>query len=108
MSAKKKVGPRAQRREAERETKKLMRDRERLAALSPGGAPDRPIEVSSASEVEIAARAAPCIQCGGIVRIDEHLAETIGAMRLRITHVSCPACGTKRVVYFRIGSPLQN
>jgi hypothetical protein len=128
MTAKKKLGARAMRRQADRNVQKFMRDKTRLAALEVGGAPERPIQVTSASEVEISARSMPCIQCGGEVRVeveisarsmpciqcggevrvDEHLAETIGADRLRITHVSCPSCGTKRAIYFRIGSPLPN
>lgn len=108
MTAKKKLGARATRRQNDRDVQKLMRDRTRLAALEKGGAADRPIQVIAASEVEIAARATPCIQCGGIVRVDEHAAETIGTERLRIAHVSCPACGTKRAIYYRIGLPLPN
>jgi hypothetical protein len=108
MTAKKKLGTRAARRQDDRDTQKRMRDRARLATLEKGGAPERPIQVSSASEVEIAARSAPCIQCGAIVHIDEHVAKTIGAERLRIAHVSCPVCGTKRAIYYRIGLPLPN
>lgn len=108
MTAKKKLGARALRRQSDRDTQKLMRDRARLAALEPGGAPDRPIQIASASEVEVAARSTPCIQCGGEVRVEEHLAETIGAERLRIAHVTCRICGTKRAIYFRIGAPLPN
>ena len=108
MTAKKKLGTRAQRRQTARDVQKFMRGRTRLAALEKGGAPDRPIQVASASEVEIAACAIPCIQCGGIVRVDEHVAEMIDAERLRIAHVSCPACGTKRAIYYRIGLSLPN
>ena len=108
MTAKKKLGARATRRQADRDVQKLMRDRTRLAALEKGGAPDRPIQVLSASEVEIAARATPCMQCGGIVRVEEHVAETIGAERLRVAHVVCPACATKRALYYRIGPSLPN
>ncbi len=108
MTAKKKLGVRASRRQNDRDTQKFMRDRTRLAALEKGGAPDRPIQVSAASEVEIDARGLPCIQCGGIVHIDDHAAETIGAERLRIVRVSCPSCGTKRAIYYRIGLPLPN
>jgi hypothetical protein len=108
MTAKKKLGARAARRQADRDIEKLMRDRTRLAALEKGGAADRPIQVTSASEVEISARSIPCIQCGGIVRVDEHLAETVGADRLRLAQVTCPACGTKRTLYYRIGLPLPN
>lgn len=108
MTAKKKLGARAARRQTDRDVQKFMRDRTRLAALEKGGAPDRPIQVTSASEVEISARSIPCIQCGGIVRVEEHLAETIGTERLRLAHVSCPACATKRTLYYRIGLPLPN
>lgn len=108
MTAKKKLGARAARRQTDRDVQKLMRDRSRLAVLEKGGAPDRPIQVTSASEVEIAARSTPCFQCGAIVRVDEHLAETIDAERLRVARVSCPACGTKRSLYYRIGPPLPN
>lgn len=108
MTAKKKLGARAARRQMDRDVEKFMRDRARLAALEKGGAPDRPIQVTSASEVEISARSIPCIQCGKIVRVDEHSAETMGAERLRLAHVSCPACGTKRTLYYRIGLPLPN
>lgn len=108
MTAKKKLGARAARRQSDRDVQKLMRDKTRLAALEKGGSPDRPISLTSASEVEIAARATPCIQCGGIVRVDEHTAETIGTERLRIAHVTCPACATQRAIYYRIAPPLLN
>ena len=42
---------RTERREREREAKKLAEARVKLAALEPGGAPDRPVEVTSASGV---------------------------------------------------------
>lgn len=108
MSAKRKPSARAQRREAERATEKLMRDREKLASLEPGGAPERPIEISSASEVEVVARSMPCARCGSEVRVDEHLAETIGASRLRVAKVACSFCGARRAVYFRIRASLPN
>jgi DNA-directed RNA polymerase subunit RPC12/RpoP len=109
MAQKKKpLPPRAVRREAERSALKLARDRERLAALEAGGSPERPIELASASQVEGTARSTPCARCGGEVRVEEHLAETIGGARLRVVHVACPACGYKRPMYFRLGGPLLN
>ena len=108
MTAKKKPSARAARREAERAAVKFARDRERLAALEAGGVPERPIDLASASEVEITARSMPCPRCGGEVRVDEHLAETIGAQRLRIAKVFCPGCGARRSVYFRLGGLLPN
>ncbi|MDC0743499.1 hypothetical protein [Polyangium mundeleinium] len=109
MTGKKKpLSARAQRREAERAAVKLVRDRERLASLEPGGSPERPIAITSASEVEVAARGMPCVHCSGEVRVDEHLAETVGTSRLRIARVVCPACGVRRSIYFRLGAGLPN
>jgi hypothetical protein len=108
MSAKKKQSPRAARREAERDAMKLARDRERLAALEPGGSPERPIEITSASEVEVTARGMVCPRCSGEVRIEEHLAETVGGSRLRIARVVCSFCRAQRSIYFRLGATLPN
>jgi DNA-directed RNA polymerase subunit M/transcription elongation factor TFIIS len=84
-----------------------------LAALEPGGAPDRPIEVTSASTIEPHATSMICAACGNSgVRVEEHVALTIEATdreparRLRVVHVLCPRCGTRRGVYFRIGTVL--
>lgn len=102
MSSKKKPTGRALRRQVERDLEKLGRNKEKLAALSPGGAPERPIEIRSASEVEVIARSTPCLRCGGSMRVMEHLAETIGVERLRIARLSCSLCGAERSVYFRL------
>ena len=48
--SKKKLGARAERRELARQTEKLIRDKERLFLLDPGGSAGRPIELVSASE----------------------------------------------------------
>ncbi len=108
MAGKKKLSGRALRREAERAAEKLGRDREKLASLEPGGAPERPIEIRSASEVEVIARSMPCSRCGAPVRLDEHLADTIGITRFRIARLSCSMCGARRSVYFRIALALPN
>jgi hypothetical protein len=103
---------RAQRREAERDAAKLARARIKLAALEPGGAPDRPIDVTSASVVEPSASGQPCAACGaGGVRVEEHAAETVpaegGAPRaLRRVRVKCRQCGVTRDVWFRVGTTL--
>lgn len=85
----------------------------KLAALEPGGAPDRPIEVASASIIEPHASSMPCAACGAHgVRVDEHVAVTVEgegnepARRLRVVHVNCRRCGTRREVYYRIGTVL--
>jgi hypothetical protein len=102
--------PRAERRAEARQTGKDVRERERLARLEPGGAPDRPIEVITASLVEPRAKGMPCAVCGhtGSVRLDDHTARTIDGDALRLAHVRCAMCGYARVVYFAIRPPLLN
>ena len=98
---------RTERREAARDAAKLAASRMKLAALEPGGAPDRPIEVTSASIIEPHASSMPCAACGAPnVRVDEHVAVTLGDRRVRVTHVVCPRCGSRREVFFRIGTVL--
>ena len=104
---------RTERREAARDAAKLARARVKLAALEAGGAPDRPIEVASASIIEPHAASMACAACGAPnVRVEEHVALTLPgdggepARRLRVVHVICPRCGTRREVYFRIGTVL--
>src|SRR4051812_8535806 len=99
--------PRAERREAARDNAKLARVRMKLAALEPGGASDRPIEVTSASIIEPHASSTTCAACGNHgVRVGEHIARTIEgtesepARRLRVVEVICPRCGTRREIFF--------
>ena len=101
-----KLPPRAERRADARAGAKLARDRERLARLDAGGAPAHPIEVDSASQVDVIATSLPCPRCTGTCRIDEHAALTIDGARLRVAHMRCAQCGTKRDVYFRISTAL--
>jgi ribosomal protein S27AE len=102
--ADKKVRARAARRQLERQAEKLSRARERLADLEAGGSAERPIEITSASQVEVEARARRCPRCDGELRVDEHGAETIGNSRLRVARVSCPRCGAQRAIYFRLSA----
>lgn len=98
---------RTERREREREAVKLAKARLKLAGFEPGGAPDRPIDVESASTIEVHAQSTPCASCGEHgVRVEEHTAETIAERRLRVVKVKCPRCGVQRDVYYRIGTPL--
>jgi hypothetical protein len=76
--------------------------RERLATLEPGGAPGLPIDVHSASQVEVRALGTPCLRCDGPYRLDEHTAEQVGGHRVRIVRLHCGHCGAHRVMYFRI------
>jgi hypothetical protein len=103
--AKKPARARTDRRTAERAAVKLAEARLKLAALEAGGSPDRPIEVTSASVVEPHAASLPCVACGQNTRVEEHVAITT-PRPLRVARVRCARCGTRRDIYFRLGSPL--
>lgn len=86
---------------------KLAKARLKLATLEVGGAPERPIDVESASTIEVHAQSTPCASCGEHgVRVEEHTAETIAERRLRVVKVKCPRCGVRRDVYYRIAAPM--
>ena len=87
---------------------KVIRERERLARAEVGGTARNPLEISSASLVELQARSMPCPLCGGSMRVDEHTADTIEGERLRTAHVVCVTCGAPRKIYFRIVVPAPN
>ncbi len=73
--------------------------REKLAAVSPGGAASRPIEVASAAVIEVRAAALACPHCRGEYRIHEHTRPVPG---LRKVDVACRQCSTPRSLWFRI------
>jgi hypothetical protein len=102
----KKLSPRAERRQRERAADKIGRARERLAHLEAGGAPDRPIDVESASQIEPYAVSMACLRCDGPNRILEHAAPTVDGQRLRVVRMACPRCGAKREVWLRIAPRL--
>jgi hypothetical protein len=104
----KKLSPRALRRAQARAAEKLATQREKLARLEPGGAPDHPVRVESASQVEVHARSLRCVRCDGPYRLEEHLAETLDGQRVRVAKLVCAACGARRSVYFRITPPTLN
>ncbi len=90
------------RRELSRRQARLGRDRERLFALEPGGRPDRPLDVESASVVEIRAQAVRCPRCGGEQGVEEHLAVSERGVRLREARLRCRQCGARRSMWFRL------
>jgi hypothetical protein len=98
--AKKPLVGRAARRSLQRDVEKTRRDIDRLDALSPGGSPDRPIELESPSQVEVDAEGRPCPFCRGAVRVLSHDAEVHGKERLRVAQVECKQCHTKRARYY--------
>lgn len=92
---------RTQRRARERAARRLVRDRERLARLSPGGSPDHPIDVDSAAVIEGRAASFRCLQCDGEYTVDEHRSAGPG---LRVVAVKCRTCHVPRELWFRLGS----
>jgi hypothetical protein len=101
----KKRPERTARRKAERDARQLVRDRERLAALEPGGSRERPIEVTSSAVIEPRAQSLPCPQCAGGYRIDDHQAESAA---LRALAVTCRQCGVSRRLWFCITTSAPN
>ena len=97
----KKRPERTARRAAERAAKDLVRDREKLAVLSPGGTRERPMEVGSAAVVEPRINALACPQCEGPYRVLDHRSAASG---LREVDVRCTSCGTPRTLWFRLVS----
>jgi predicted Zn finger-like uncharacterized protein len=95
------VRNRVTRRADERAARKLVRDREKLAALSRGGSAEHPIGVPSAAVIEVRVRNATCPQCEGAYRLVEHEAPESG---LRRVDVRCLQCGTPRSLWFRLVS----
>ena len=98
--------PRTERRERERELRRSVRERERLAAAAPGGWPEHPIVVTSASVIEGTARATPCVQCGAELVLGEHAAEAHGGQPLRVVRLVCRLCHAPRALWFRIETTL--
>lgn len=98
---------RTARRAMERDAEKLARARERVAATEPGGAPERPIELSSASQVEGRATSLRCLRCEGELKLREHRAivHPVGGS-LREVELRCAPCGHPRLVWFRVGPVL--
>jgi len=102
----KKTRPRTLERERERDARKLVRDRQKLALLSPGGSRERAIEVPSPAVIPVRARGTPCPLCEGALRLDEETAEVRAGVQLRAAHVTCVRCGVARTLWYRLSSSL--
>jgi hypothetical protein len=100
--------PRRKQREQARALRKEVRRTEALAAELPGGAPDRPIDVASASVVEGKARATPCIQCGGELDLCGDRAASTARGVLRELALACRRCHAPRTLWFRIAPATAN
>ncbi len=100
---------RAARRERDRDAGKLARDVRRVEEASPGGRAESPIQLTSASEVEVAATARPCPICGDGLRVTAHEAiEHPTAGRLRLARLTCRACRSEWSRFYRLGAPALN
>lgn len=97
--------PRRQRREQERALRKQVRRIERLAGELPGGSPEQPIDVASASIVEGKARGTPCIQCGGDLELRGDRATSTARGVLREIALVCRRCHAPRSLWFRVVPP---
>ncbi len=96
---------RSQRQKLER----ILEARERLFQLAPGGAPDNPIVVGSASLGEARATSLRCPRCDvPSLRVEEHTADTVRGVRLRTLRMRCARCGRERRLWFKLASMLAN
>lgn len=97
--------PRTERRARERDVRAVVRDRERLALLAPGGAADHPLTIDSPAVIEPRLRAMKCPQCDGELAMRDHRAAGAG---LREVDVICQRCHAPRTLYFRLGTTALN
>jgi hypothetical protein len=100
--AKKKPSARNLRRKAERDTEKLRDDVVRVERAKAGGSFERPVDVVSASLVDVLAVSEPCPLCGGELRLDEHAVETRGEVRVRVARLVCKMCRAPWQRFYRI------
>jgi hypothetical protein len=102
--AKKKSGarPRTEERERRRQVEKLYEARLKLALLEPGGNPEQPLDVRSASVVESRAESEPCLRCNQPMRSVEHTTAQSANGLLRLVRLECRGCGARRELYLRI------
>lgn len=103
--AKKPKRARAVRREADRTQEKLAATARKLVTLEPGGAPDRPIEIESASVVETDAGSQPCSICGGTALVTDHRVIEHEGRRLRALALRCKLCSEAWNRYYWIAAP---
>jgi len=93
---------RTARRQLERERQKLDEAKLKLASLEPGYRRDRPIEVSSASQIEPHVRGMVCPVCDVAYQVDEHRATAHG----RVVRARCARCGRSPDIHFVLRSTL--
>jgi hypothetical protein len=101
----KKRPERTERRVRERAARGLVRDRERLAALEPGGSAERPLAIDTPAVIDPRVGSMRCPQCGGEYQIKEHAAPQAGLRRVDVT---CRLCHVSRSIWFRLSSSAAN
>lgn len=74
----------------------------RIARSSAGGRVEHPIEVGSASEVEVRATSMPCPVCFGESRLVDHVIRWRGGEPIRLVTTRCKHCGLEREAFFRV------
>jgi DNA-directed RNA polymerase subunit RPC12/RpoP len=84
---------------------KLVRTRNQLLDLAPGGSEARPFDVPTAAVVEPKARAVRCPRCNELFFVEAHEAHTDEHGRLREAKLRCKSCGERRSLWFRIVAP---
>lgn len=99
---------RKRRREDERAARKAVAERERLLARLPGGAASHPIEVDSASVVEVKARSTPCAQCGGELDLRGDRAASTARGVSRELDLVCRRCHAPRTLWFLVSPALSS
>jgi hypothetical protein len=105
---KKATRPRTVRRAADETRRRLENKLVRLAEDLPGGSPERPLGVVSASVIEVRAKGLRCLVCQGELELKAHAAVGSAADRLRCVDLSCRECRRPRRAWFRIEPPLSN
>jgi hypothetical protein len=79
-----------------------------LLADRPGGAPDRPLRVASAAEIEPRAQREPCPWCAGNLHVAAHEVQEHQPELLRRVTSKCGTCGRTLVTWFHVDTPLVN
>jgi predicted Zn finger-like uncharacterized protein len=95
----KKRPERTQKRERDRDLKKLVRATEKLAGISAGGSAERAIEVAASTQIEIRINSLSCPQCDGTYAVVDHRSAGQG---MRPVDVKCNLCGVARTLWFKI------
>ena len=80
---------------------RALADRSGVVLMFEHGDPARPIEVPSASVIEVRALTHRCLACDGELRVHEHRA----AHDLREVELACKRCGRRRVLWLRVSLP---